>query len=64
VDGIVNVIHNYEERRQAILDRREEYSWDNVAKILAKYYYNILKINEGYTSDRTRQLYINTYNNL
>ena len=64
VDGVVNVIHNYDERRNEIFDKRKDYGWDNVAKILAKYYYNILKINEGYTSDRTRQLYTNAYNNL
>jgi len=64
IDGIVDVMHNYDERRQDIFNKRTDYSWDEVGKILAKYYYNILKINEGYTSEKTRQLYINAYDNL
>ena len=64
IDGIIDVMYNYEERRQDIFNKRTDYSWDEVGKILAKYYYNILKINEGYTSEKTRQLYINAYDNL
>jgi glycosyltransferase involved in cell wall biosynthesis len=64
IDGIIDVMYNYEERRQDIFNKRTDYSWDEVGKILAKYYHNILKINEGYTSERTRQLYINAYDNL
>jgi glycosyltransferase involved in cell wall biosynthesis len=64
IDGIVDVMYNYDERRQDIFNKRTDYSWNEVGKILAKYYYNILKINEGYTSEKTRQLYINAYDNL
>ena len=64
IDGIIDVMHNYDERRQDIFNKRTDYSWDEVGKILAKYYYNIIKINEGYTSEKTRQLYINAYDNL
>ena len=64
IDGIVDVMYNYDERRQDIFNKRIDYSWDEVGKILAKYYHNILKINEGYTSEKTRQLYINAYDNL
>ena len=64
IDGIVDVMYNYDERRQDIFNKRTDYSWDEVGKILAKYYHNILKINEGYTSEKTRQLYINAYDNL
>ena len=64
IDGIIDVMHNYDERRQDIFNKRTDYSWDEVGKILAKYYHNILKINEGYTSEKTRQLYINAYDNL
>jgi len=62
--GIVETINTYEHRRQEMIDVRDYHSWDNVAKTLHKYYENVLKINEGYTSDRTKQLYINAYNNL
>ena len=62
--GITETINTYEHRRQEMLTVRDSYSWDNVAKMLHKYYENILKINEGYTSERTRQLYINAYDNI
>ena len=64
VRGIVETINSYETRRQEMLAARESRSWFEVSKILKKYYDNVMKINEGYTSDRTRQLYIDTYNNL
>jgi glycosyltransferase involved in cell wall biosynthesis len=62
--GIVETINTYEHRRQEMLAARDSYSWDNVAKTLHKYYENVLKINEGYTSERTKQLYINAYDNI
>jgi glycosyltransferase involved in cell wall biosynthesis len=62
--GITETIKTYEHRRQEMLTVRNSYSWDNVAKTLHKYYENVLKINEGYTSEKTKQLYINAYDNL
>jgi glycosyltransferase involved in cell wall biosynthesis len=62
--GIVETINSYEHRRQEMITVRNFYSWDLVAKTLHKYYENVLKITEGYTSERTKQLYINSYNNL
>ena len=62
--GITETINTYEHRRQEMITVRDYYSWDNVAKTLHKYYENILKINEGYTSERTKQLYINAYDNI
>ena len=62
--GITETINTYEHRRQEMIAARDYYSWDNVAKTLHKYYENILKINEGYTSERTKQLYINAYDNI
>ena len=62
--GIAETINTYEHRRQEMIAVRDYYSWDNVAKTLHKYYENVLKINEGYTSERTKQLYINAYDNL
>ena len=62
--GITETINTYEHRRQEMITVRDYYSWDNVAKTLHKYYENILKINDGYTSERTKQLYINAYDNI
>lgn len=64
ITGIVETINTYEHRRQEMITVRNSYSWDNIAKTLHKYYENILKINEGYTSERTKQLYINAYDNI
>jgi len=63
-EGIAETILSYEKRRQEMLAVRESRSWFEVAKVLKKYYQNVLKINEGYTSERTKQLYINAYDNL
>jgi len=64
VRGIQETIKTYDVRRKEMLAARESRSWLEVCKTLKKYYDNVMKINEGYTSDRTRQLYIETYNNL
>jgi glycosyltransferase involved in cell wall biosynthesis len=63
-EGIAETILSYEKRRQEMIAVRDSRSWFEVSKILKKYYQNVLKINEGYTSERTRQLYIDTYDNL
>jgi glycosyltransferase involved in cell wall biosynthesis len=64
IKGVSEVIKTYDHRVKEILAVRESRSWLEVCKTLKKYYDSVSKINEGYTSDRTRQLYINTYNNL
>jgi glycosyltransferase involved in cell wall biosynthesis len=64
ITGIVETINTYEHRRQEMIAARDYHSWDNVAKTLHKYYENISKITEGYDSEKTKQLYINLYNNL
>lgn len=64
INGIAETIKTYDHRRNEMFESREFHSWDNVTKTLHKYYENISKINEGYTSERTKQLYINKYNNL
>jgi len=64
MNGIAETIKTYDHRRNEMFEARDSYSWDNVANTLHKYYENVLKINEGYTSERTRQLYINAYDNL
>jgi len=62
--GITETIKTYEHRVKEMQDARDYHSWDNVAKTLHKYYENVSKITEGYTSEKTKQLYINLYNNL
>ena len=62
--GITETIKTYEHRRQEMIAARDYHSWDNVAKTLHKYYENVSKITEGYTSEKTKQLYTNLYNNL
>jgi len=64
LEGIVETINEYEKRRQEMVAVREEWSWINVCKTLNRYYENVLKVNEKYDSARTRQLYINTYDNI
>ena len=64
MNGIAETIKTYDHRRNEMFEARDSYSWDNVAKTLHKYYENVLKINEGYTSEKTKQLYINAYDNL
>jgi glycosyltransferase involved in cell wall biosynthesis len=64
IKGINEVIKTYDHRVDEVIAARKSRSWYEVSKILKKYYDNVLKINEGYTSERTKQLYINAYENL
>jgi glycosyltransferase involved in cell wall biosynthesis len=64
IKGITEVIKTYDHRVDEVIAARESRSWFEVCKILKKYYDNVSKITEGYTSERTKQLYINTYENL
>jgi hypothetical protein len=61
ITGIVETINTYEHRRQEMLKVRDSRSWLEVCKILKKYYDNVRKINKEYTSDITKQLYIEAY---
>lgn len=63
IKGIVETINTYEYRRKEMFEVRESLDWQYVANTLHKYYENALKVNEKYTSARTKQLYINAYNN-
>ena len=64
VKGISEVIKTYDNRKKEVLSARDSRDWFNVAKTLEKFYINVLKINEGYTSEKTKQLYINKYDNI
>lgn len=59
--GITETIKTYEHRREEMLKARDGRSWLEVCKILKKYYDNVRKINKEYTSDITKQLYIEAY---
>lgn len=62
VDGVVLAMANYENDRKEMLNVRDRYDWMNVCLRLEKFYKNALKINEGYSSEKTKQLYIKAYN--
>jgi glycosyltransferase involved in cell wall biosynthesis len=64
IKGIQETIKTYDVRKQEMIDAKASRDWIEVCKTLNRYYENVLKITEGYTSDKTKQLYINTYNNL
>lgn len=61
VEGIKDTIANYHFRKRGMLVNRNEYDWSHVVKTLERYYENVLKINELYDSNRTRDLYIKAY---
>jgi len=63
VTGITETIKTYEYRRKEMFSVRESLDWQYVANTLHKYYENALKVTEKYSSERTKQLYINAYNN-
>jgi len=62
--GIVETINTYDKRREEMFAVRKSWDWIHVCRTLNKYYDNVLKITESYTSEKTKQLYINLYNNL
>lgn len=64
VTGIEETIKTYEHRRKEMLNARKSRSWLEVCKILKKYYDNVRIIGKEYTSEITKQLYIEAYGNL
>jgi len=62
VDGIIWSMGNYDSLRKEMMDVRLIYDWMHVSKKLDKMYRNALNVNELYDSNRTRDLYKNTYN--
>jgi glycosyltransferase involved in cell wall biosynthesis len=63
IHGINQTIKTYPERRAEMFTNRELLDWQHVANKLHKFYENALKVNEKYDSEKTKQLYINAYNN-
>ena len=64
VNGIAETILTYDHRREEMFSNRKLLDWKYVAGKLHKFYENIIKINEKYTSEKTKQLYIKLYNHV
>jgi glycosyltransferase involved in cell wall biosynthesis len=62
VRGIQYVSDIYGKLRDEMFEKRHQYDWLNVCKILERYYANVLKIKEDYTSEKTKELYVKAYN--
>jgi glycosyltransferase involved in cell wall biosynthesis len=63
VNGIVETINNYHNIREEMLAVRHIYDWYFVCEKLEKFYSNAIKVNEMYDSEKTKNLYLNLYNN-
>lgn len=61
IHGIEQTLLTYEHRRNEMFEMRDTLDWIHVCKTLNRYYENVLKVNETYDSNRTKQLYINAY---
>lgn len=61
VDGIQYAINNYEELTKKIDETRKYFSWDNLSKRLSNLYDSVLKINKDYTSEDTKNSYVETF---
>lgn len=62
IEGIKKTIEDYDGIREEMIKIRLAYDWKYVCEKLAKYYHFALKVNEEYDSEKTKSLYINTYN--
>ena len=61
IHGIKETILTYDYRREEMFSNRELLDWKYVGEKLRKFYENVIKVNEKYTSEKTKQLYINLY---
>ena len=64
IKGINETIDTYDYRRAEMFANRELLDWQYVANTLHKFYDNVLKVNDKYDTERTKQLYINAYGNV
>ena len=64
IHGINETIKTYDYRREEMFSNRKLLDWQYVADKLHKFYEGALKVNEKYDSERTKQMYINLYNNV
>lgn len=64
IKGIEETIKTYDYRRNEMFANRELLDWQHVANTLHKFYENVLKVNDKYDTERTKQLYINAYGNV
>lgn len=61
IRGINLIMNNYDNLRNEMLSKRLSHDWIHVCKRLEKFYENVTKINEGYSSEKTKSLYIKAY---
>jgi glycosyltransferase involved in cell wall biosynthesis len=62
--GIEQTLATYDHRREEMFSVRESLDWKHVCTKLDKYYQNIVKINDLYTTDVTKEKYTSLYLNL
>ena len=60
--GIEKTMADYDEIRNSMLKVRHEYDWTHVANKLAFFYKYVLKVNEKYDTNKTKELYKKAYN--
>jgi glycosyltransferase involved in cell wall biosynthesis len=60
--GIEKTMADYDEIRDSMLQVRHHYDWTHVANKLAFFYKFVLKVDEKYDSNRTKELYKQAYN--
>jgi hypothetical protein len=60
--GIEKTMADYDNIRNSMLEVRHEYDWTHVANKLAFFYKYVLKVNDKYDSNRTKELYKKAYN--
>jgi glycosyltransferase involved in cell wall biosynthesis len=64
IKGINETIKTYHYRRSEMFKVRESLDWQHIANTLHKFYENILKVNDKWDSEKTKQSYINAFNNV
>lgn len=62
IRGIQNTIARWTILWDEMIQVRESYDWNIVVKKLEKYYHFATKVQEEYTSDKSKDLYIKAYN--
>lgn len=62
--GLVETINSYEYYKKEMITARDNYDWKHVVDTLNKYYTFADKVTEEYDSAKTKQLYINAYDNV
>lgn len=62
--GIEQTLLTYEHRRDEMFSVRETLDWNHVCKKLDRYYQGVMKVNDVYTTEITKNKYNSIYSNL